>query len=293
VTTPLLSVVIPTWNRAQLVCEAVDSALSQRPGEVEVIVVDDASTDDTAGVLARRFGFRVHLLRLPERRGPGAARNVGALMASGEFLSFLDSDDVWLPGKLDAELSVLASFPNADAVVSDSQDFLEGQTNHRSRFAQNGLLAATQGQVSWVSECEWLWTNSMNTVATSSMTLHRRVLANMGETLFAEDLACCEDWEFQMRIYHRRRVVVLPKIWTWVRRFADGTRLGRAVSGKPRTPEQEVGLLRDRLTVMGRSHWLNELDAHLAVELERFRSDTTSQLAQFAGSKQDGNPLMT
>ncbi|MCI0423565.1 MAG: glycosyltransferase, partial [Acidobacteria bacterium] len=103
-TTPLLSVVIPTWNRDRLVCEAVESALSQRIGQVEVIVVDDGSTDDTANMLTRNFGSRIYLLRLPSRRGVGAARNAGVRLASGELLAFLDSDDLWLPGKLDAEL---------------------------------------------------------------------------------------------------------------------------------------------------------------------------------------------
>lgn len=282
---PLLSVVIPTWNRARLVCEAVGSALSQRAGEVEVIVVDDASTDETADLLARTFGSRIRLLRLVSRRGPGAARNAGVLLARGDFISFLDSDDVWLPGKLDAELRAFESFPPADAVVSDSRNFLEGQANDHSRFALNGLLAATRGRMGWVSECEWLWTNSMNTVHTPSITLRRTGVAQMGQPLFAEDLVCCEDWEFQMRLYHQCRVAVLPEIWTWVRRFVDDSRLGRAVPGNPPTREQEVLLLRNRLKVMERSHWLNGLKEHLAVEFERFRADTSRQLTELVASE--------
>src|SRR5215207_10106690 len=86
---PLLSVVIPTWNRARLVCEAVESALAQSPGGVEVIVVDDGSTDGTGEVLARRFGSRVRVLRQASRRGPGAARNAGVREARGHLLAFL------------------------------------------------------------------------------------------------------------------------------------------------------------------------------------------------------------
>ena len=173
-TTPLLSVVIPTWNRAHLVCEAVESALSQRTGQVEVIVVDDGSTDDTANILTRRFGSRIHLLRLPNRRGVGAARNAGIRIANGELLAFLDSDDLWLPGKLDAELSVFERFPDADAVVSDSLCFVEGQADDDSRFARTGLLAAARGEVRWVSECQWLWTNSRNAVQMSSVIMRRK-----------------------------------------------------------------------------------------------------------------------
>ena len=282
VTTPLLSVVIPTWNRARLVCEAVESALSQRNGQVEVIVVDDGSTDDTANILMRNFDSRIHLLRQPSRRGVGAARNAGIRLANGELVAFLDSDDLWLPGKLDAELRLLEQFPDADAVVSDSLCFVEGQADDRSRFALTGLLAATQGHVRWVSECQWLWTNSRKAVQMSTLILRREALARIGGTLFAEDLLSCEDWEFQMRVYHLCRVLVLPEVWTWARCLDDGARLGRWNPGKPFTPEQQAGLLRDRLTVMERSHWLTGLDSHLAAELERFRDDTARQLTRIA-----------
>ncbi len=285
-TTPLLSVVIPTWNRARLVGEAIESALAQHAGRIEVVVVDDGSTDDTADVLARGFDSRICLLRLPRRGGAGAARNAGVRVASGELLAFLDSDDLWLPGKLDAELRAFERFPNAEAVVSDSLSYLEGRADAQSRFASNGLRAAARGRVRWMSDCRWLWTNSQNGVATCSITLRRAALARIGEPLFAEDIASCEDWEFEMRLYHLCRVVVLPEVWAHVRRFDDGTRPGRAAPGTPRTREQEVGLLRDRLKVVERSHWLGELDAHLADELERFRVETASQLARYAKVEQ-------
>lgn len=280
-TNALLSVVIPTWNRAHLVCEAIESALGQRPEEVEVIVVDDASTDSTVDLLEQTYGSRLRVLRLSRRSGPGAARNTGALVASGEFVAFLDSDDVFLPGKLDAELRVLAQFPEADAVVSDSQNFFEGEADGSSRFAQNGLLSATHGRVCLANDCDWLWTNSTNTAHTCSIVVRHEVLASLGPKLFAEDLRCCEDWEFQMRLYHRCEVVVLPEVWSWVRRFNDHTRSGRAVPGRPATREQQVILLRDRLTVMERAaSWLNGLRSNLAAELERFRRDTAAELTE-------------
>lgn len=289
--TPLLSVVIPTWNRARLVRDAIDSALVQREGEVEVIVVDDASTDSTAELLEREFGDRIRLLRLEHRRGPGGARNAGARLARGEFVAFLDSDDLWLPGKLDAELEVFVRFPQAEVVVSDSQNFFEGVADGESRFAQNGLLEATRREVRLASECRWLWTNSMNTVHTCSITVRRETLLRLGERLFAEDLVCCEDWEFQMRLYHSCRVVVLPQVWSHVRRFVDASRLGRGVPGRPTTREQEMVLLRSRLTVMERAGWLQGLDAELAIELERFREDTANKIVFSRGgaTAQRGN----
>lgn len=283
-TTPLLSVVIPTWNRAHIVCEAIESAFSQTVGPIEVIVVDDGSTDDTEEVLARSFGSRIRLLRNLRRRGAGAARNAGVRVASGKLLAFLDSDDLWLPGKLDAELCVLERFPGASAIVSDSLGFLERQAEDQSRFAQTGLLAATQGQACWMSDLPWLWTNVLNGSATCSITVSRSALAGFSGKLFAEDLAYCEDWEFELRVYHLCRAVVLPEVWARVRRFDDGSRLGRALPGRPRSREQEIGLLRDRLTVMERSNWLSGIRTDLAVEFERCRVDTARELARLAAA---------
>jgi glycosyltransferase involved in cell wall biosynthesis len=282
VTAPLLSVVIPTWNRARVVCEAVESARVQRPGAVEVIVVDDGSTDGTAELLEGRFGSEVRLLRMPQRGGPGAARNAGVRVATGELLAFLDSDDLWLPGKLDAELRMFERFPDAEAVITDSLGFLDGHPEPSTRFSRNGLLEATGGAIRRLGECRWPWTDSRNGVATCSITIRRNALPRLGTVLFAEDLSSCEDWEFEMRVYHECRVIVLPEVWSHIRRFDDGTRIGRAVSGQPPTREQEIGYLRDRLKVIERAHWLTNLDAFLTDELARYRTETTLQLAQFA-----------
>lgn len=276
---PLLSVIIPTRNRAALVGEAIDSALAQESEKVEVIVVDDGSTDETVTLLQQTYGSRIRLLSLPERRGAGAARNAGIRVASGELLAFLDDDDVWLPGKLAAELSVFKRFPSADVVVSDSLVFVQGQVAGKSFLDRNGVLTATRGEASWANDCNWLWTNSLNGVAICSITMRDSVLTRIKDPWFAEDLVSCEDWELEMRIYHSCRVAVLPQVLAWVRRLDDGVRVGRTPPGKPPTREEQMGMLRDRLKVMERSHWLRGLKTELAAELERFRDDTKRQLA--------------
>ena len=279
----LLSVIIPTWNRAHLVCDAINSALNQRPGEVEVIVVDDASTDNTAHMLADTYAEGIRVLRRERRGGSGAARNAGVALARGEFVGFLDSDDVWLPGKFEAELRVFEQFSEAEAVFSDGQNFFERVPDGPSRFVQNGLLEATRGQISWANQCNWLWTNSANSVQTCSVTVRREALARIGTKLFAEDLDCCEDWEFQMRVCHLCRVIVLPKILAHVRRFEDDSRSGRGIPGRTKTRDQELMLLRDRLTVMKRATWLKDLELPLANELDRFRTETANKLSELHG----------
>jgi hypothetical protein len=280
---PLLSVVIPTWNRARLVCEAIESALAQRPGNIEVIVVDDGSKDNTSDQLAQRFGSRIRLQRLPHRRGIGAARNAGVAQATGELLAFLDSDDLWLDGKLETELGVFDQLPDAEAIVSDSLTFVEGESNDRSWFAINGLLAATHGKVCWLSDCPWLWGHWENTLAMGSITVRRSTLARLGKPLFPEDLICGEDWELEMRIYQECRVAVLPEVCSHIRRFDDGTRPGRACPGKPTTLAQTISVLHNKLTVLERTLRLDCLRSDIVTELERCRFVTAQQLAQYIG----------
>jgi glycosyltransferase involved in cell wall biosynthesis len=279
-----LSVVIPTWNRAGLVGEAVETALAQEGADLEVIVVDDGSTDGTAELIERRFGKSVKLLHMTTRSGVGAARNHGVSHATGDLLSFLDSDDLWLPGKLKAELDVLERFPDAEAIVSDSRFIAAGQFVGTSRFTESGALAATGGRARWVDDSPWLWTIPMNGVSTCGMTLSRRAVTELGQPLFATDLNSCEDWELEVRLYQRGRVVALPEVWSHVRWIDDGTRIGRACPGKPRSREQEISLLRDRLTVIDRSIRPSRLRADLAGALAAFREQVASELAQFEAS---------
>lgn len=97
---PSISVVIPTFNRAQRTIEAIESALGQTLTPLEVIVVDDHSTDDTFEILTAKFGHVVNLIKLDRNIGGAGARNAGASVARGQYIAFLDSDDIWFKDKL-------------------------------------------------------------------------------------------------------------------------------------------------------------------------------------------------
>lgn len=113
----LVSVVIPTYNRRSSLVRAVESVIAQTYENVEVIVADDGSTDDSAAAL-RCFGPRVTCVR-QANRGVSAARNLGMRHARGELIAFLDSDDSWAPWKLEAQTAALARFPDAGVVWTD------------------------------------------------------------------------------------------------------------------------------------------------------------------------------
>lgn len=113
-----ISVIIPTFNRAELVQEAIDSILCQEIASVEVVVVDDGSTDGTGEVLRARYGDRIHYCYQPNQ-GRSTARNHGIHVSRGRYLLFLDSDDLLLPGGLASEAAFLEANPGVDIVYTD------------------------------------------------------------------------------------------------------------------------------------------------------------------------------
>jgi glycosyltransferase involved in cell wall biosynthesis len=136
---PRVSVVIPVYNRADLIGRAVESVLSQGVDELELLVVDDGSTDETPETVRTlsQQDARVQLLQ-QENGGSGAARHTGLQAARGEFVAFLDSDDYWLPGYLSKQLELLAGAePDVVAVVCDGTA-VERDKPDVSHFAEVG-----------------------------------------------------------------------------------------------------------------------------------------------------------
>jgi glycosyltransferase involved in cell wall biosynthesis len=121
-----VSVILPVYDRAAAIGGAIESALAQTYAPIEVLVVDNGSTDGTEERV-RAFGARVKLLHEP-RRGPYPARNRGVASAQGELVAFLDSDDRWLPGKLEAQVRALEARPEV-ALVFTGYVVVDGRAN--------------------------------------------------------------------------------------------------------------------------------------------------------------------
>jgi len=119
---PIVSVIIPVYNCERYLAEAIESVLSQTYRSVEVIVVDDGSTDASASV-AQQFIPPVRYYYQPNS-GPSAARNRGVDLSKGDFLAFLDSDDVWTPDKLKIQMATFEDNPKIEAVFGHVQQFI-------------------------------------------------------------------------------------------------------------------------------------------------------------------------
>jgi glycosyltransferase involved in cell wall biosynthesis len=136
---PVVSIVIPTYNRAALLDRSIRSVLAQSYGDFELIVVDDGSTDETACVVADFRDPRLRYIALGRNKGAGAARNVGIRASRGKFLAFQDSDDEWMPSKLAKQMSAFERGPSRLGMVySDMQRILSDGT--AVYFAAPGVL---------------------------------------------------------------------------------------------------------------------------------------------------------
>jgi len=122
---PLISVILPTYNAANYLPEAIESILRQNYQRIEIIVIDDGSTDNTADALAPYRDVIIYYYK--ENGGPASARNWGLQFAQGEIISFLDADDLWPEGKIVRQLSHLKEFPDAEVVAGRQKvEYLPG-----------------------------------------------------------------------------------------------------------------------------------------------------------------------
>lgn len=184
----LISVIIPAYNRGADIATAVHSVLEQDYRNLELIVVDDCSRDNTAEVVERISDSRIRLLRRDTNGGASAARNTGIAAASGELIAFLDSDDSWLPSKLSRNVA----FTLARNLTLSSRWLAYNRVQVRTEFGSRASQPARPGS----TVAEMLFCNQ-GFIQTSAIFLPA-FLAK--ETRFAEDVAWVDDWEFVIRL---------------------------------------------------------------------------------------------
>ena len=193
---PRVSVIIPTYNRAALVKEAVASVLAQTYRDFELLVVDDGSTDGTLEALAA-FGGKIRVLASPDRGGVSAARNAGIAAAQGEWLAFLDSDDLWLPEKLARQMAFMEA--NSRLLLSQTEEI----------WVRRGVKVNPPRTHKKEGGRIFLRSLERCLVSPSAAVLHRRLLDEHGG--FDEDLPAAEDYDLWLRLSWRYDVGLLPE----------------------------------------------------------------------------------
>ncbi len=128
---PLVSVIIPTYNRGHLIKRAIESVFNQTYKNIEVIVVDDASTDNTEEIILGIGNPKIIYIKQPSNSGPSVARNKGIEIAKGELIAFLDSDDQWYPEKLEKQVNLLLNSDKTIGAVYCGMEFYDYKTNKR------------------------------------------------------------------------------------------------------------------------------------------------------------------
>lgn len=183
----IVSVVIPTYNRVNVLPRAIDSVLNQTYPYLELIVVDDASTDATTSVVEDYDDPRIEYIRHDENRGGSAARNTGIEAARGEFVSFLDDDDEWRPGKLDTQLRAYDRADPAVGVVYTGIEIVDeaGRTNTVKTLREEGDITR-----------ELLLHNFIGSF--SALLVDRETVEEVGG--LDESFPSWQDWEYYIRL---------------------------------------------------------------------------------------------
>jgi glycosyltransferase involved in cell wall biosynthesis len=187
--TPLISVIIPAYNAEKTIARTIQSVLAQTYANFELLVIDDGSQDATVEIIQSIFDPRLKLFSYPHQ-GHSAGRNRGLSHAGGEYVAFIDADDMWTPNKLEAQLQALQSHPEA-AVAYSWTNFIDQE----DRFLRPGSYIKVKGNV----YSKLLGTNFIENG--SNPLIRREALTAVG--LFDETLITSPDWDMWLRLAAR------------------------------------------------------------------------------------------
>ena len=194
-TAPLISVIIPVYNRITPLIRAIDSVMNQSFRGVELIVVDDGSTEPVRDVLFN-YRDRLTIITTPHR-GPSAARNTGIRVSRAACIAFLDSDDIWLPDKLTVQMKFFSSTPQAK--ICQTQEI----------WIRNGIRVNPMKKHQKLSGNIFEGCLERCIVSPSAVMLNRELFDRFG--LFDESMPACEDYDLWIRIAARCPVFLLKE----------------------------------------------------------------------------------
>ena len=186
---PLVSVIIPSWNAGAFIGETISSALAQTYRNLEIIVVDDGSTDDTAGIVKKFTDPRLIYHYQQNSGRPAHARNTGVKLSKGRYIAFLDSDDLWMPQKIEKQMAIIQK--NKDvALVSTNAYLLRG--------SEKTLHPMVHGLKDGYFNCTKL--SPEDKVVNSSALVNKEILNHLGGLNENADLKAIEDYDLWLRL---------------------------------------------------------------------------------------------
>lgn len=207
---PLVSVIIPTYNRAYCIEKAVESVLKQDYDNMEILIVDDGSTDDTETIIRNIGDERIKYYKILSNKGAGAARNVGIQHAKGKYIAFQDSDDVWVEGKLKKQVAVLENSDYGMVYSCFEREFPDGRVEKVPRDAIQ--KEAKEGYI-------YPYLLAESYISTQTMLVKKEVLYQIQG--FDEALKSYEDYDLAIRIARNCEVAFINEVYVHLNTLPD------------------------------------------------------------------------
>lgn len=207
-----VSVIIPTYNRADVIENSIRSVLNQSYTEHEILIVDDGSTDDTESVIESFHDERIRYIKLPENKGVAAARNEGIRQAKYDYIAFQDSDDYWKKEKLEKQMSFLTTMPEIGLLYCP----------YECKKADGSTIIVPNDSIPIYEKQGNIYEYMLrrNTIGTPSVLLRKECLDKSG--MFCETLTCLEDWELFLRISKDYKIAFQCEPLLYVNLSTDG-----------------------------------------------------------------------
>lgn len=208
----LISVIIPTYNRAYCLGNAIRSVLEQTYSNIELIVIDDGSTDNTENIISSIKDSRLRYIKLKKNGGPSKARNEGIKLAKGEYIAFHDSDDIWYKNKLAEQYKVMNDDPECQLVFckyqiikNSDKSIIPCEDSFEVDNYQYGMFEILLNE---------------NKIGTPAIVVRKNILKKVG--FFNINLSTLEDWELCLRIAEKWKIKFINKILLDVYPSIDG-----------------------------------------------------------------------
>jgi GT2 family glycosyltransferase len=278
---PLVSVIVPTCNRREMLCDAVDSVRAQSYCDFEIVVVDDGSEDGTADRLLARYGAAVRVVA-QMRRGVASARNLGVKCSGGNYIAFLDSDDLWQPRKLEIQMGFMRE--RAERQICQTEEI----------WIRNGVRVNPKKKHRKPSGDVFRASLDLCLVSPSAVLMTRELFERVGG--FDESFPVCEDYDLWLRIAVDTPVNLIPASLA-IKRGGHEDQLSRSTWGLDRFRVRAIKKLLDAGLRGEKRRWAVEILARKVAILaqgarKRMREGEAlgyeALLADFIGELNDG-----